>query len=73
MMERQLEIEIEEWNQRQNDDVVKQYNELLDWVKQYYGNIQNLVDRVEALEKMIAKVPEFYEYWKRLNACGYQD
>ena len=70
-MEKELQIVQE--SQQQNEEINQQCKDMMNLTVKYCNNIQKLADRVETLEKMIAKVPEFYEYWKRLNACGYQD
>ena len=41
--------------------------------KDYDEIILKLKERIENLEEAIKIVPEFYEYWKGLNACGYND
>jgi len=69
-------MEIAQKSQRQDNDIdaiCNRIDQLCSLTEMYYGKVKELYDRVEALEKMIVKVPEFYEYWKKLNACGYQD
>ena len=56
----------------QNQSLIRIADSLEELVKmQKVSN--DLENRVETLEKMIEKVPEFYDYWKGLNCCGYQD
>ena len=75
-MEKSQQLQVQQnynMSQEDIDKIDNQLEQIIGLLDLYFNKVKELRERVENMEKMIAKVPEFYEYWKGLNACGYQD